>query len=129
MSVNKAMLVGRLGADPELRYVAADADPIKGRASARLRLATNRTITGNDGQRRELTDWHDVVVWGKQAEAVAEHTRKGALLFVEGRLHTRSWEQDGHRHERQEVVAEQVQFLSRAPERQAERQPDREVGR
>lgn len=112
MSVNKVILVGRLGADPEMRYTEG------GTAKASMSLATNRYIAGTDGNPgREATDWHDCVIWGKQAEATAQHMRKGSLVYVEGRLQTRSWDgQDGVKRYRTEVVAEQVTFLSRAAE-------------
>lgn len=125
MSANKVILVGRLGRDPELRYTQG------GAATASLSLATNRHVPGQNGNPdREITDWHDVVTWGKQAEATAQHTRKGALLYVEGRLQTRSWDgQDGVKRYKTEVVAENIQFLSRGsatPEQEAEREVEAE---
>jgi single-strand DNA-binding protein len=108
--MNKVVLIGRLGAEPEMSYTAG------GQSRTALRLATSRYLTGQDGAKREVTDWHDVIVWGKQAEATAQYTRKGAMVSVEGRLQTRSWEQDGQKRYRTEVVAENVQFLSRALE-------------
>jgi single-strand DNA-binding protein len=117
--VNKVLLVGRLGRDPELRFTP------QGERVGGMRLATNRSVSAGEGERRELTDWHDVVLWGKQAETVAQHSRKGDLVCVEGRLQTRSWEDpSGEKRYRTEVVAEQVRFLSRAAERAEERRPD-----
>lgn len=113
-SLNKVMLIGRLGGAPELKYTPS------GTAVAELRLATDRSIQDGE-ERRQLTDWHNVVVWGKQAEAVAQYTRKGSLINVEGRLQTRSWDgQDGQKRSKTEVVSEAVRFLDRAPQREAE---------
>ena len=112
-SLNKVMLIGRLGGTPELKYTP------NGTPVAELRLATDRSIPDGE-ERRQVTDWHNVIVWGKQAEAVAQYTRKGALVNVEGRLQTRSWDgQDGQKRYRTEVVSEAVRFLERAPEREA----------
>jgi single-strand DNA-binding protein len=111
-SVNKVLLIGRLGQQPDMRYTP------NGQAVTGLRLATNRSLTGPEGERRDMTDWHDIVVWGKQAETVSKYTGKGDLVYVEGRLQTRSWEAaDGQKHYRTEVVAEDVRFLGRAAQR------------
>src|SRR5437016_2983868 len=121
-SLNKVMLIGRLGQDPELRFTP------QGQAVTGLRLATNRTLAAGEGERREVTDWHDVVVWGKQAETVGAHSGKGDQIYVEGRLQTRSWEdQNGQKRYRTEVVAEQVGFLGRAPERAPERSDEEQA--
>jgi single-strand DNA-binding protein len=110
VSLNKVMLIGRLTRDPELRYTPS------GTPVTTFGLATNRYGTGADGERREFTDFHNVVVWnlGKRnlAEVVAQYTKKGSLIYVEGRLQTRSWEgQDGQKRNRTEVVATEIQFL------------------
>lgn len=109
-TLNRVMLIGRLTRDPEMRYTPS------GQPVTQLGLATNRYTSGTDGERREFTDFHDVVCWniGKRllAELVAQYTRKGSLIYVEGRLQTRSWEgQDGQKRYRTEVVANDVQFL------------------
>ena len=105
-SVNKVILIGNLGADPELRYTSG------GSAVTELRLATSRRWTGKDGTPQEDTQWHRVVVWGKQAENCKEYLAKGRQVYVEGRLQTRQWEdRDGNKRYTTEVVAEQVQFL------------------
>ena len=107
MSLNKVMLIGNLGADPELRYTSG------GQAVTDLRLATSRRWQGRDGTTQEDTQWHRVVVWGKQAEHCKEYLNKGRQVFVEGRLQTRSWEdRDGNKRYTTEVVAQTVQFLS-----------------
>lgn len=111
-SLNKVMLIGRLTRDPELRYTPS------GTAVCQLAVATNRY--GQDpatGERREFTDYHDVVVWNqgnrKLAELCAQYLQKGRLVYIEGRLQTRSWEDQtsGQRRYRTEVNASDVQFL------------------
>ncbi|HEY3356881.1 MAG TPA: single-stranded DNA-binding protein [Polyangia bacterium] len=106
-SVNKVILVGHLGKDPELRQAG-------GQAVCELRLATTDNYAGKDGAKQESTEWHSVVVWGKQAESCARYLSKGRQVYVEGRLRTRSWEKDGAKQYRTEVVASTVQFLSGA---------------
>ena len=85
MSVNKVILIGNLGQDPEVRYTQS-AQPM-----ARLRMATNERWTDKAGQKQERTEWHTVVLWGKQAEFAAEYLKKGRLVFVEGSIQTRTW--------------------------------------
>ena len=104
--VNKVILVGNLGAKPELRRTSG------GQAVAELRVATSRRYTGKDGATKEETEWHRVVVWGKQAEQCEQYLDKGRQVFVEGRLQTRQWEdKTGNKRYTTEVVAQQVQFL------------------
>jgi single-strand DNA-binding protein len=104
--VNKAILIGNLGADPELRYTTG------GAAVTELRIATSRRYTTKDGTAQEDTQWHRVVVWGKQAENCKEYLAKGRQVYVEGRLQTRQWEdRDGNKRYTTEIVAEQIQFL------------------
>jgi single-strand DNA-binding protein len=104
--VNKVILVGNLGADPELRYTGS------GTAVADLRLATSRRWTDRQGNQQEDTQWHRVVVWGKQGENCKEYLAKGRQVYVEGRLQTRQWEdRDGNKRYTTEVVAQEVQFL------------------
>ncbi|MEW5995303.1 MAG: single-stranded DNA-binding protein [Candidatus Zixiibacteriota bacterium] len=106
MSVNKAILVGHLGSDPELRYTPS------GTAVASFRLATNERWTGQDGQPNERTTWHTIVVWGKQAENVKEYLRKGRQVYVEGRINNRTYDdREGNKRFTSEVVAQTVQFL------------------
>lgn len=107
--VNKVILVGNLGRDPELRYTQS------GTAVCQLNLATTRTYTkgGPGGERVEETEWHRVVVWGKQAEHCSNYLSKGRQVYVEGRLQTRSYDdKDGIKRYSTEVVADTVQFLS-----------------
>ena len=99
-SLNKVMLIGNLGKDPEMRYTA------NGKAVTTFTLACNRTHTTPDGERREETDWFDVVTWDKLAELCSQFLQKGRQAYVEGRLQTRSWEgQDGQKRYQTEVVA------------------------
>ena len=109
-SLNKVMLMGRLTRDPEIRYT-PKGDPV-----SQFAIATNRYGSGEDGERREYTDYHNIVAWniGRRnlAQQVADYLRKGSLVYVEGRLQTRSWEgQDGQKRKTTEVVATDVQFL------------------
>ena len=105
-SINKVILIGNLGADPELRYTSG------GTPVADLRLATSRKFKGRDGGMQEDTQWHRVVVWSKQAENCKEYLSKGSQVYIEGRLQTRQWEdRDGNKRYTTEVVAETVQFL------------------
>jgi single-strand DNA-binding protein len=107
--VNKVILIGNLGKDPEVRYTAG------GQAVANLRIATSRSWTDKQsGQRKEETEWHDVEVWGKQAEQCGEYLAKGRQVYVEGRLKTDSWDDktSGQKRSRVKVVADTVRFLS-----------------
>lgn len=104
-SVNKAIIVGNLGADPELRHTPS------GQAVCELRVATSSSWTKN-GEKHEQTEWHRVVVWGKQAEAAAKYLGKGRQVYVEGRIQTRSWDdKDGNKKYMTEIIASDVQFL------------------
>ncbi len=105
-SVNKVILMGRLGQDPELRYTQSQIPIVT------LNVATTEYRMGQDGQRQEQTEWHRVVVWRKQAENCAKYLSKGRAVFIEGRLQTRSWEdQNGQKRYTTEIVASNVQFL------------------
>jgi single-strand DNA-binding protein len=105
--VNKVIIVGRLGADPELKSVG------QGQSVARLNIATSEAWTSKDGQKQERTEWHRVVVWGRQAENCAKHLSKGRQVYIEGRLQSRSWEDPatGQKKYATEIVAQNVQFL------------------
>lgn len=106
MGVNKAIIIGNLGADPELRYTQS------GQAVANLRIATNERWTDKDGKPQEKTEWHKVVVWGRQAENCEKYLSKGRQVYVEGRLQTSEWEdKDGNKRWTTEIVAQSVQFL------------------
>lgn len=105
MSVNKVILVGRLGADPEIRYT-ADGQPV-----ATFRVATNEVWVKN-GERQEHTEWHRIVAFGRLAEICGEYLSKGRQVYIEGRLRTRSFEdRDGHRRYVTEIVASDMRML------------------
>jgi single-strand DNA-binding protein len=105
---NRALLMGNLTRDPELRYIPS------GSAVANLRLAINRTYKNQAGEQKEEVTYVGVVVWGKQAENCAEYLSKGSPVFIEGRLQSRQWEtEDGQKRSVLEVVADRVQFLGR----------------
>ena len=105
-SINKVMIMGRLGQDPELRYTQSQVP------MCTLNVATTEYRTTQDGQRQELTEWHRVVVWRRQAENCAKYLAKGRGVFVEGRLQTRTWEdQNGQKRYTTEIVANNVQCL------------------
>ncbi len=106
-SVNKVILVGNLGADPELKYTPSN-KPV-----ANLNLATNEVFKDKAGQRQERTEWHRIVVWGEQAEHCQKYLKKGRSVYVEGRLQTRSWDDKatGQKRYTTEIVADRVTFL------------------
>lgn len=106
MSVNKVILLGRLGQDPELKYTPSGA-PV-----CNFSLATSEFWADKNGQKQERTEWHRVVVWGKLAELCNQYLGKGRQAFVEGRLQTRSWDdQNGQKKYTTEIVATTVQFI------------------
>ena len=106
MSVNKAILIGRLGKDPDLQYTP------NGTAVAKFTLATNERWTGQDGQTNERTVWHNIVAWGKQAEVIKEYLSKGRQVYIEGRIDNRSYDdKEGNKRYVSEIVALRVQFL------------------
>jgi single-strand DNA-binding protein len=106
MSVNRAILVGRLGRDPETRYTSA------GQAVCNFTLATDETYRDRNGERQKRTEWHRIVVWGKQAEIAQQYLRKGSLLFVEGRIQTRQWDdREGQKRTTVEIVANSFRML------------------
>jgi len=103
--MNNVILAGRLGQDPELRYTGS------GTAVTNLRMATDESYTNNDGDRIERTEWHNVVVWGRQAELVNEYKSSGDFVMVRGSLQTRSWEdRDGETRYTTEVKAQNIEF-------------------
>ncbi len=105
-TVNKVILIGRLGADPELKYTPS------GSAHARFNLATNRVWKDQEGNKQEKTNWHKVVAWGKLAEIMGEWLKKGRRVYIEGRIETRSFEdKNGARQWITEVVADNMEML------------------
>ncbi len=110
--VNKVILIGNLGADPEVRFTPS------GQAVANFRIATNESWTDKSGQKQERTEWHRIVVWGKLGELCGEYLKKGRQCFIEGRLQTREWtDKEGKKNWTTEIVANNVQFLGSGPGR------------
>ncbi len=103
--VNKAILVGNLGADPEIRYTAS------GTAVCRLSIATSRRFIDRQGNRQEETAWHRVDAWGKLAEICGQYLSKGRQVYIEGRLKYGSYEKDGVKHYTTDIIAENMQIL------------------
>jgi single-strand DNA-binding protein len=108
MSVNKAILVGRLGRDPETRHTSG------GQAVANFTLATDETFKDRSGERQKRTEWHRIVLWGKLAEITQQYLKKGMLVYVEGRIQTRQWEdkRDGQKKTSTEIVANVMRMLT-----------------
>jgi single-strand DNA-binding protein len=108
VSLNKAMIIGNLGRDPEMRYTPG------GQAVTQFTVAVNRNYKGQNGEWQEETEWFRIVVWGQQAERAAEYLRKGNKVYIEGRLQTRQWEdKEGQKRYTTELVANQVTNLER----------------
>jgi len=104
-SVNKVILVGNLGADPELKYTPSS------RPLCNLRIATTEVYKDKSGVKQEKTEWHRVTVWGDTAENCNKYLSKGRSVYIEGRLQTRSYDKDGQKHYATDVVADRVVFL------------------
>lgn len=113
-SLNKVQLIGNLGKDPELKYTP------NGTAVCSFSIATTRTYTDKDGNKQDKTEWHNIKVWQKQAEIAAEYLRKGKQVYIEGRLETRSWEQDGQKKYATDIIAERFLMLGTKPSGEGE---------
>ena len=106
MSVNKVLLIGNLGKDPEVRFTGG------GQAVARFPVATSEVWNDREGQRQERTEWHNVVVWGKQAETCGQYLQKGRQVYIEGSIRTRQYDdKDGNKRYITEIIAQNVRFL------------------
>ncbi len=118
-SINKVILIGNLGRDPEVRYTT------NGKAVANFTMATTEKWKDAQGERQEKTEWHRIVVWGKQAEIAGEYLRKGRSVYVEGSLQTREWtDRDGNKRYTTEINAQRFQMLgSPRGDRDAQPQP------
>jgi len=124
-SLNKVMIIGNIGSDPEMRFTA------NGKPVTSFRVATNQAYTTTEGERKEETEWFTVVAWNKLAEQCNQFLSKGRLVYAEGRLRTRSWDgQDGIKHYRTEIIASRVSFLDRKATAfiDSEKAEDPEVG-
>ena len=104
MFINKVLIFGNITRDLELRSMQNNGSVVN------MSIATNRTWKNKEGEKQEAADFHDVVVFGKQAELVSKYLSKGSSIFIEGRLQTRNWEQDGVKRYKTEIVAENIQF-------------------
>ena len=104
MYINKALLFGNLTRDPELKALPSGVNVCN------FSVATNRVYRDKDGKKQEQADFHNIVVFGRQADIVAQYLKKGRSVFIEGRMQTRSWEKDGQKQYRTEVIADRVQF-------------------
>jgi single-strand DNA-binding protein len=108
VSLNKVMVIGNLGSEPEMRFT-PNGNPVTS-----FRVATNWTYTTPDGERKQETEWFTVVAWNRLAEQCNQFLAKGRLVYAEGRVRTRTWEdQDGQKHSRPEIIANRVIFLDR----------------
>jgi single-strand DNA-binding protein len=127
-SLNKVMIIGNLGSEPEMRFTPS------GNPVTSFRVATNRVYNTPEGERKEETEWFTVITWGRLAEQCNQFLGKGRLVYAEGRLRTRTWEgQDGQKHYRTEVIANRVTFLDRQaaaplPEERVEEAGSGELG-
>ena len=108
MYINKVMIYGNLTRDPEMRALPSGMNVVN------FSVATNRVFKDRDGKKQEQTDFHNIVVFGRQADVVNQYLKKGNSAFIEGRLQTRSWEKDGKKNYRTEVIADRVQFGPRS---------------
>ncbi|MFQ5608182.1 MAG: single-stranded DNA-binding protein [Candidatus Zixiibacteriota bacterium] len=105
-SVNKVILIGNLGKDPELKYLPS------GSAVTEFSMATTDNWKDKDGNRQERTEWHNIVLWGRTAEVAKEYLAKGRPVYIEGRIQTRSWDdKDGQKRYKTEIVGDRMQFL------------------
>ncbi len=117
-SINKVILIGNLGSDPEVRFTP------NGTAVGNFNIATNESWNNKDGKKEERTEWHKIVVWGKTAENCGEYLSKGRPVYIEGRLQTREWnDKDGNKRYTTEIVAQTVQFLGMPGEKGGESVP------
>lgn len=121
-SVNRAIIIGRMGRDPEVRHTQS------GQVVASFSVATDETYTGKDGQKVEKTEWHRIVVWGKQAEFCGNYLSKGRLVYIEGKIETRQWvDKDGVEKYTTEIKADRVQGLDRREDGQQQAAPQEQA--
>ena len=122
MSLNKVMLIGNVGNDPEVRYLESNPqNPAANAKVASFRLATTERYRDRSGELRENTEWHSVVVWRNNADVAEKFVRKGSQVYIEGKLRTRQWtDQTGNKRYTTEVVADTLQLLGKRPDGQPE---------
>ena len=121
-AVNRVTLIGNLGKDPEVRKTPS------GSTVASFSLATTEKFTDKQGQRQEQTEWHNVVAWNKSAETIAQYLKKGSSVYVEGKLKTQSWEDNGVKKYRTEILVQRFQFLDSKPQGQPQQQQQQQSG-
>ena len=121
MSVNKAILIGRLGKDPELKYTPS------GRAVCNFSLATDETWT-TDGEKHKATTWHNITVWGKQAEIMKEYLKQGQEVYIEGRIDNESYDKEGVKMYRSSVVVQRFSFVGSKADNQGGDNPQAPQG-
>lgn len=121
-SINKVMLIGRLGKDPEMRYTPS------GAAVASFSMATSETWRDKDGVKQEDTQWHNCVAWGKLGEICGEYLHKGSLVYIEGKLKTESWEKGGEKHYATKIVITSLQMLDGKKQEGGKQAPDQGGG-
>jgi len=120
--VNKVILIGNLGRDPELRYTQG------GVSVCNFTVATSERFTDKQGEKVEKTEWHRIVAWAKTAELAAQYLSKGSKVYLEGSLQTRDWEdKDGHKRQTTEINARSIQFLTPKSEAPSRHEPDASV--
>jgi len=108
--LNKVLLIGRLGHDPEMRYTPS------GKPLTKFRMASDRNWTTADGEKKSETEWFNIVAWGKLAEICNQYLKKGQQVYIEGRIHTRHWQDDeGDKHSSIEVIAQEMIMLDGRP--------------
>ncbi len=122
MSLNKVMLIGNVGNDPEVRYLESNPqNPAANAKVASFRLATTERYRDRSGELRENTEWHSIVVWRNNADVVEKYVHKGSQVYIEGKLRTRQWtDQTGNKRYTTEVVADSLQLLGKRPDSQGE---------
>lgn len=121
--INKVMLIGRLGADPEIRYTPSGAEV------ATFRIATSEVWTNKNGEKEERTEWHRIVAWRNLAKICGEYLSKGRLVYIEGKIRTRSWEdRDGNKRSTTEIEASEMKMLGASGDQDRKpKEPDRDA--
>lgn len=118
MNLNKAMIIGRLGRDPEIRYTNS------GSAVANFSIATSESWKDKSGNKQEKTEWHNIVAWGRLADFAQNHLEKGKLIYVEGRLQTSDWmDKQNVKHYKTEVIAHTINFMEKLDASEKQDQP------